>query len=114
MQPGGMVQHAEKRLTRLKADLKPTDAQLPQWNAFADAIRAAAKAMQDRHSTMMPGMGKATLPEQIAMHETMLSEHLERMRQVKGPVAALYATLTDAQKKIADQIMMMMGPMGSQ
>jgi hypothetical protein len=114
MQPGGMVQHAEKKLVRLKADLNPTDAQLPQWNAFADAIRAAAKAMQDRHAAMMPGMGKATLPEQIAMHETMLSEHLERIRQVKGPAAALYATLTGAQKTIADKMMMMMGRMGSQ
>ena len=113
MQPGGMAQHAEQRLDRLKVDLKLTDAQMPQWNAFADAIRSAAKAMQDRHSKMMPGMGKMTLPEQIVMHETMLSEHLERMRQIKGPAAAMYATLTDAQKKIADQ-MMMMGRMGSQ
>ena len=62
---------------------------------------------------MMPGMGNATLSEQIVMHETMLSEHLERMRQIKGPAAALYATLTDAQKNIADQFMMM-GRMESQ
>jgi len=108
----GMAHHAEQRLAKLKADLKTTDAQLPQWNAFADAIRAAAKAMQDHHSTMMPGMGKATLPEQIAMHETMLSQHLDGMRMIKGPAAALYATLTDAQKKIADQ-MMLMGRMGN-
>ena len=114
MQSGGMAQHAEQRLIRLKADLKLTDAQLPQWNAFAGAIRSAAKAMQDRHSTMMPGIGNATLPEQIVMHETMLSEHLERMRQIKGPATALYATLNDAQKKIADQMMMMMGRIGSQ
>jgi len=113
MQSGGMAQHAEQRLTRLKADLKPTDAQLPQWNAFAGAVRAAAKAMQDNHSKMMPSMGKATLPEQIAMHETMLSQHLDGMRQIKGAAAALYATLTDAQKKIADQALTM-GRMGSQ
>jgi len=108
----GMAHHAEQRLAKLKADLKTTDAQLPQWNAFADAIRATAKAMHDHHSTMMPSMGKATLPEQIAMHETMLSQHLDGMRNIKGPAAVLYATLTDAQKKIADQ-MMMMGRMGS-
>src|SRR5450755_491058 len=43
MRPG---QHVEGRLAYLKTELGITDAQLPQWNAFADAMRDGAKSMQ--------------------------------------------------------------------
>ena len=35
---GAMARHVEGRLAFLKAELKITDAQLPLWNAVADAI----------------------------------------------------------------------------
>src|SRR6516164_758614 len=40
-----MADHVEGRLAFLKTELKITDAQLPLWNAVADAIRANAKSM---------------------------------------------------------------------
>jgi hypothetical protein len=40
-----MAGHVEGRLAFLKTELKITDAQLPLWNAVADAIRADAKTM---------------------------------------------------------------------
>ena len=39
----GMGDHIEGRIAFLKAELKITDAQLPQWNTFADALRSDAK-----------------------------------------------------------------------
>src|SRR6516162_11261321 len=45
-----MAGHVEGRLAFLKTELKITDAQLPLWNAVADAIRTNAKSM----SEMMP------------------------------------------------------------
>jgi hypothetical protein len=44
---GAMARHVEGRLAFLKTELKITDAQLPLWNAVADAIRANAKSMGD-------------------------------------------------------------------
>ena len=38
-----MAGHVEGRLAFLKTELKITDAQLPLWNAVADAVRANAK-----------------------------------------------------------------------
>lgn len=39
----GMADHVEGRIAFLKAELKITDAQLPQWNTFADALRSNAR-----------------------------------------------------------------------
>lgn len=49
-----MTSHVGDRLDALKADLKITDAQLPQWNSFADAVRSAAKAATPPHDEEAP------------------------------------------------------------
>jgi hypothetical protein len=61
-----MAGHVEGRLAYLKTELKVTDAQLPLWNAVADAIRADAKAMGDMPGGMMGSMQAATLPGKVA------------------------------------------------
>jgi hypothetical protein len=52
-----MAKHIEGRLAFLKTELKITDAQLPLWNAFAQALRDNATAMQTMPHAMM-GMSK--------------------------------------------------------
>ena len=54
----------EGRIAFLKTELKITDAQISQWNAFADALRANARRMSEMRSTMMPGgmMGQSGAP----------------------------------------------------
>lgn len=47
-----MVSHVDERLASLKTDLKITDAQLAQWNGFADALRSAAKSMETMRHEM--------------------------------------------------------------
>jgi hypothetical protein len=108
-----MGEHVEGRLAYLKAELKITDTQAPQWNAFADAFRASAqKAM--KHCAMMKDSGSkmmsAPLPERLNMMEEHLQTHLESLRAVKAAAQQLYAALNDEQKKIADQ--MFRGHMG--
>ncbi len=44
-----MASHVDDRLSSLKTDLKITDAQLPLWDSFADALRSAAKSMETTH-----------------------------------------------------------------
>ena len=41
------LSHAGDRVAALKADLKITEAQMPAWNKFADALLAAAKSMEE-------------------------------------------------------------------
>ena len=105
-----MAGHVEGRLAFLKTELKITDAQLPLWNAVADAIRANAKSMGEIPDSMMEGAQTATLPDKLAKREKMMTAHLEALRRFKAAVDPLYAALSDEQKKTADELLI--GPMG--
>jgi hypothetical protein len=105
-----MARHVEGRLAFLKTELKVTDAQLPLWNAVADAIRANAKGMVEMSGGMMGSLQTATLPEKLAAREKMMTAHLEALHRLKAAVDPLYAALSDEQKKTADELLM--GPMG--
>ncbi len=108
MMPGAMM---EGRLATLKTELGITDAQLPQWNAFADALRARMTAMQGMRAQMMQQDRTASWPERLAQHEQRLSAHLDAMKAMEGPVKALWDSLSaEQQRKAAEQ---MPGPMGT-
>jgi hypothetical protein len=79
-----MVEHIEGRLAFLKTELRISDAQLPLWNAFAQAMRDNATAMQAMPHTMMGKNKAATLSDELAAHETMLAARLEAVRQLKA------------------------------
>ena len=104
-----MARHVEGRAF-LKTELKITDAQLPLWNAVADAMRANAKSMGDMAGGMMGGSQTAALPDKLAMREKMMTAHLEALRKFKAAVDPLYTALSDEQKKTADELLI--GPMG--
>src|SRR5205814_10638286 len=90
MGQNGMAGHVEGRIAFLKAELKITDAQQPLWITVADAMRANAKGMPGMPNGM-PMMGSATtLPDKLAMHETMMATHLEGLRKLKAAVEPLY------------------------
>jgi len=110
----GMSDHIEGRLAYLKAELKITDAQLPQWNTFAAAVRASATQMNDMmkqgSAMMMPGGSQPTLPQRLDLAEKHMSAHLEMLRKLKSTLLPLYASLSDEQKRSADALFQ--GPMG--
>jgi hypothetical protein len=105
--PGAMM---EGRLATLKAGLGITDAQLPQWNTFADALRARVTAIQGMRAKMMPQGTTASWPDRLAQHERRLSAHLDAMKAMEGPVKALWDSLSAEQRRKAEELMP--GPMG--
>jgi hypothetical protein len=108
VQPG--ADHIEGRLAFIKTELKITDAQAPQWNAFADALRSNANMMLEMRKSMMSGQGGATLVDRLALEDRAVTAHLAALKKTEDAVAKLYGVLTDEQKKIADGIVI--GPMG--
>ena len=112
----GMADHAEGRIAFLKAELKITDAQMPQWNAFAEALRANARRMSGMHETMIQGgmmnQGNAPMsaPDRLDRMERAMTAMLEGLKEMKATLTPLYAVLTEEQKKVADQLIH--GPMG--
>jgi hypothetical protein len=112
----GMGEHVEGRIAFLKAELKITDAQLPQWNSFADALRANAKRMSEMRNTTTQGgmMGQdgtsLSAPDRLDRMEKMMTAMLDALKATKSALGPLYAVLSDEQKKTADQLIH--GPMG--
>jgi hypothetical protein len=101
-----MTQRTERHLAALKADLKITGAQAKDWDAYAAAVTAASKAMAEQRKMMMEKSATATLPQRLDLHEAILVSHLEQLRKTKAAANALYAVLSDDQKKIADKAAM--------
>ena len=104
MGPTGL-QHIEGQIAYYKAELKITDAQAPQWNAFADALRGSAKRLQEAVAKSMQPNEALTAPEQMERRIAMLSAQLDAMQPVLAAAKPLYAALSDDQKKIADELM---------
>lgn len=109
-----------KHITALKSSLALTPAQLPLWDAFADASGAMGKGMgmhPDAGSAPMAmpsgmampkgtAMGHAgmdmmaqagSLPERLDRREAMLTAHLDSVRKEKAALSPLYAALTPGQ-----------------
>ncbi len=98
-----MERRMERHLTGLKEDLKITEAQTKAWDEYAAAVKASAKTMVEQRKAMRDKMDTSTFPQRLDLHEAMLVSHLEQLRKTKAAANALYAQLTDAQKKIADE-----------
>jgi hypothetical protein len=122
--PGGMMSmmnmmmgpqaggdHVEGRIAFIKAELKITEAQAPQRNAFAEAVRGNVGRMVEMQKSMMGGQGApSTLPARLALEDKLLTAHLAALKKTEDALAQLYGVLSDDQKKIADTIIL--GPMG--
>ncbi len=97
--------HVEGRIAFYKAELAITDAQLPQWNAFADALRGSTKGMRSAMTSMMQAGMPATAPARMDAMVQMMSARLDAMKATLAAAKPLYAVLSDDQKKTADELM---------
>jgi hypothetical protein len=106
---GMMTDHVEGRLAFLKTELRITPAQMPRWNAFAEAVRAGAKTVIGLHRAMMQVHQKA-LPMRIEANVKALAARLGAVKKVHAAIVPLYASFSEAQKHTADRPMV--GPRG--
>ena len=102
-QPG---RHIEGRIAFLKTELKITEAQTPAFNAFADVMRANAKAMGERHAQMRGDRDKpANAVERLERRTDMMKRGAEASQRLLDAAKPLYAQLSDEQKATADELM---------
>ncbi len=100
----GTAQHVEARIASMRTELKVTDKQLPQWNAFADAMRANARRMTEMHG-MMGQDATLSAPERLDRMEKMTAGMMEAVRSTKAAFIPLYGVLSAEQKKKADTLL---------
>ncbi len=95
----------EGRLAYIKADLAITEAQTPAWNAYADAVRARRAKMEEMHADMMKAKESGNALQRMDARIMALETMLDSLKALKPATEALYAVLTDEQKKKADQLL---------
>lgn len=96
--PGAQAPDVETRLTQLRQRLQITPAQQSRFAAFADVMRA--------NSRMTPPALSAN-PSAVDDLRTAIQgsqEELGALQRLLPPLQALYASLSPAQQKIADQV----------
>ena len=107
-----MASHIEGRLAFLKAELKITEAQEPLWNTYAAASRDSTNTMLARCTTMIGQRNgpTASLLDRLDQNEQLMTVQLDATRAMSKAIRPLYGSLSDTQKKSADQLFW--GPMG--
>ncbi len=99
-----MGAHLEGRIAFLRAELAITEAQAPQWEAFAQALRGSTAKLKPAQ-TAAPQAAAATFLQRAEFQEQWLSARLEGLKAIKAAFAALQATLLDDQKKTAEALL---------
>ena len=122
---GGMatIDRVEGRIAFLRAELKITDGQTNAWNGFAEVLRANAKKLAEVRAAMTakPGVAQPkalTIADRLDLQEQWLLARLDGTRTMKAAFAKLNETLSNDQKRTADDLLAphlgMMAMMGSQ
>jgi hypothetical protein len=102
-QPG---RHIEGRIAFLKTELKITEAQTPAFNAFADVLRANAKAMDEKFAQLHADRDKpASAIERLERRSQMMKQGAEASQKLLDAAKPLYAQLSDEQKATADELL---------
>ena len=104
-------ERVEARLAYIKTALKITDAQQPQWDAFAGVMRKQAKEADVRmqeHRAKMTADGAHKRPNAIERLERQQAHMATASTRIGERLAAqkpLYAALSPEQQQIADKVL---------
>jgi len=107
----GGAAHAEGRLAFLKAELAVKDQQKEAWEAYAAAIKKNLQGMQAMRETMINAMQAKSPVERLDAHIAAMDARVAALKELKPALIALYAALSDEQKKKADELLTGIGCM---
>jgi len=95
----------EQRITQLHSELKITPDQEAQWNAVAQAMRDNAASMQKLIAQkQQQGPQNVTAVDDLENHQQFIQAQLDGMKNFTSAFKTLYDSMSDQQKKNADQI----------
>jgi len=94
----------EQRIDQLHSELKITAQQSQQWDAYAQVMRDNARstdaAIRDR-AQKLPSLNA---DDAMKSYASLAQLHADNMQKLSGAFSTLYASLSDDQKAIADQL----------
>ncbi|MEO5736323.1 MAG: Spy/CpxP family protein refolding chaperone [Variovorax sp.] len=94
----------EQRIAALRAKLQINTAQEPQWNQVAQVMRDNAQRMDNAFQRRVQMIGTQNAEENMASYAQVAAAHAQGMQNLVPAFHAVYITMTDLQKKAADQV----------
>jgi len=95
---------AEVRINQMHTKLKITSAQEDQWRKVAEAMRDDAKTMDKLTQARVARAKDMTAIDDLKSYGEIAEAHADGVRKLTPVFADLYATMSDPQKKVADQL----------
>lgn len=98
------VDRVEERINSLHQQLHITAAQETQWSAVAQAMRDNAKAIRDLVKDRRAKGGTMNAVDDLRSYEAIADAHADGLKKLIPAFEALYSSMSDDQKKIADTL----------
>jgi hypothetical protein len=98
------VDSTESRIKQLHSALKITEAQEVMWNNLTQVMRENAKDMDALTKGNAEKIKTMNAVEHIKFHSQITEAQLNQQKKFIPPFEALYAGMSDEQKKITDTI----------
>lgn len=94
----------EARIKDLHAKLKITQAQEEQWTKVVQVMRENAKSMDTLTHARFEHAGSMTAIDDLKSYGEITDAHADQIKKFTPVFATLYANMSDAQKKAADEL----------
>lgn len=94
----------EQRIADLHAKLKITAAEQAQWEPFAQAMRDNAVAIDQAFQSRVKALPTMTAADNVKSYAALSAEHAKDMQNLVPTFQALYDSMSDSQKHVADQV----------
>jgi len=94
----------EARIAQLHADLKITPAEEAQWGEVAQAMRDEATQMDELITRREAQQDLMSAVDDLNNYAELAQAHADGVKKMSTVFAPLYNTMTDDQKKIADEV----------
>jgi periplasmic protein CpxP/Spy len=104
-QPSTATQAAvEERIRTLQSQLGITEAQMPLWNAFAQAMRENAASTDALFAQRAGSVTTMNAVDNMHSYAQIARAYADNTEHLAAAFDSLYASLTDTQKQAADTL----------
>src|ERR1700737_5570678 len=103
--PSAATQAAvDQRIRTLQSQLGITEAQMPLWDAFAQAMRDNAAATDALFTQRAGAVATMNATDNMHSYEPIARAYADNTERLATAFDSLYASLTDTQKQAADTL----------
>jgi len=103
--PGNSAeQRVEEHTKELRAQLRITPAEQPQWEQFANVMRENARAMDQVFAQRMQQYPTMNALQNMQSYERVAEAHAQHVQRLVTAFVNLYNAMPEQQKQLTDQV----------